>query len=282
MEDYGVGGQPAKKQVSGMRRTAGIRLSEELINKYLDKLEASGCARSTLQSYRRSLEQLFQFLPEQKYIQADTLAAWRDSLLDAGYSAKTVNVRIAAANGLMLYLNCWEFQAERLPDENHIQPELTRTEYLRLLSTARTLGKERVYLLIKVFATTGLSVGDVEKLTAEAVRAGKIILESGCLRISDGLREELLHFIREECITSGPVFLTKGGKPQGRTVVTKMIKTLCRDAQVSEEKATPRCLHKLYLSTQNGILENLFLLAEQAYERMLEKEQNAIGWDWEK
>ena len=38
------------------------------------------------------------------------------------------------------------------------EPELTRTEYLRLLQTARALNRERVYLLVKLFGTTGLTV----------------------------------------------------------------------------------------------------------------------------
>ena len=60
-------------------------------------------------------------------------------------------------------------QATAVPFQcSELQPELTRTEYLRLLQTARALGRERVYLLVKLFGTTGLTVQELEKVTVEA------------------------------------------------------------------------------------------------------------------
>ena len=268
------------KQSSAGQNLPGITLSRAQIESYLKKLETAGYSQSTLQGYRRNLEHLYQYLLEGKYIQAGTLAAWQEKLLESGYSVKSVNVGTAAANGLMLHLGRTDLQVERLPEpEDSIQPELTRVEYLRLLSTARILGKERIYLLIKLFGTTGITVSELEHLTVEAVRAGELIQSSGSVRIPGGLREELLYFIKTEGIISGPVFLSKKGTPQERTVITAMIKSLCRDAQVPEEKVNPRCLRRMYMATQAGIQENLAFLAEQAYERLLEKEQRVIGWD---
>ena len=48
--------------------TKGFVLSPELIEKYLDSLAQSGCTVETLKSYRRKLEQLCQYLPEDKRI----------------------------------------------------------------------------------------------------------------------------------------------------------------------------------------------------------------------
>lgn len=257
----------------------GVSLSEANIEAYLEKMAASGCAEDTLQHYRRYIYRFYHALPEGKRVLPGSLAQWRDGLLEAGYSARSVNVCAAPVNGLMLYLGHWELQANRLPEGQADQPELTRGEYLRLLSTARALEKERVYLLIKVLGTTGLPVGELERLTAEAVWEGEIPLPEGGLRLFDGLRGELLHFMQKEGITSGPVFLSKDGKPQGRTVVTAMIKALCRDARVPEEKANPRCLRRLYQTTQAGIQEDLSYLARQVYAGLLEQEQRAVGWD---
>ena len=259
---------------------SGIRLSQEVIETYIKELEAGGYSSPTQENYRRYLERLYRFLPEQKYIQDGTLTAWQKHLLESGCSASAVNTGLAAANSLMRYLGRKDLQAERVAKQKeNIQPELTRAEYLRLLSAARTLGKERIYLLVKIFGTTGMTVGELENLTVEAVQAGRLTLPSGALRIPGGLREELSHFAETEGIHSGPVFLSGEGTPTGRTVVTAMIKSLCRDARVSEEKANPRCLRKLYLTTQKGIRENFAVLMEQAYERLLEQEQQIFGWE---
>lgn len=265
---------------STSEETSGFRLSEAHMEEYLDQLEQSGYTSVSLQCYRRNLRYLYQFLDGDRSIRKGTLAAWQESLLESGYSVSTVNSCTAAANGLVQFFGHGELQADRLAEtEELIQPELTRTEYLRMLSTAKALGKERAYLLIKIFGSTGLSLGDLERMTVEAVQDGKIPLPSGTVRIPDGLRKELMQFAKRENIHSGPMFLTRNGNPQDRTSISKMIKTLCRYAQVPEEKANPRCLKKLYLTTQAGIFGNLSLLAEQAYDRLLEKEQQIYGWE---
>lgn len=266
-------------QILSARRHPGVRLTQEQMDAYLESMAASGCAESTMESYRRNLLAFFRYLPEDKTVYPDTLPVWQEELLAKGRSAKTVNVATAAVNGLLQYLEHKELQADRLNTEDTIQPELTRSEYLRLLSAARLQENERVYLLVKVLGAAGLPVGELNCLTAEAVLAGTVSLPSGSLRLPESLREELLHYMKTEGIRSGPVFLSQKGTVQDRTVVNAMLKTLCRDAKVPEEKATPRCLKKLYQTTWSGILDNFILLAEQTYDRLLDKEQNAIGWD---
>lgn len=261
---------------------SAILLSPELIVEYLESLQKSGCASETITTYRLKLNQLYQYLPEDKCIRAGTLEAWRDALLESGYANSTINGCTAAANGLMIYCGHREFQVERpLKYDYGVQPELTRNEYLRLLSTARMLGSEREYLLIKVFASTGLALRDLSRLTVEAVNAGAVRLPDTIVHIPECLRTELLGYLRRVGILSGPIFVTKNGKPLGRTNVTTLIQRLCMDARVPEEKATPRCLRKLYQTTQDSIQANLSLLMEQAHDRLLETEQLAIGWEQE-
>ena len=80
-------------------------------------------------------------------------------------------------------------------------------------------------------------------------------------------------------MTAGPVFVTRSGKPLRRTQVTGEIQSLAGTARVAPEKCNPRCLRKLYLTTQAEIERSVQLLAEQAYERMLDTEQLAAGWE---
>jgi hypothetical protein len=61
--------------------------------------------------------------------------------------------------------------------------------------------------------------------------------------------------------------------------VTGLTQSLCEEARVEKEKASPRCLKKLYQSTQDGIMESMSVLMEQTYDRLLETEQLTIGWE---
>lgn len=106
-----------------------------------------------------------------------TLRQWREQLLDQGYSPSTVNTSVSAANSFLEWLGCREFQLTgRLSCGRDAQLELTRSEYLRLLSTARALRQERVYLLIKLFTSTGLPVHELEQVTVEAAGEGVLLL----------------------------------------------------------------------------------------------------------
>ena len=57
------------------------------------------------------------------------------------------------------------------------------------------------------------------------------------------------------------------------------IRMLCHDARVDEEKGNPRCLRKLYQTTQENMEASVHMLVEQAHERLLNTEQLAVGWE---
>ncbi|MEI3297703.1 tyrosine-type recombinase/integrase [Dysosmobacter welbionis] len=263
---------------------AELTVTWEEVCRYLDSLAARGRRRETIQVYRPKLEAFYHFLPEDKRVAADTLELWRAALLREGYSPGTANTHVSAANGLLAYLGRRDLQLiGQLDTEEEIQPELSRTEYLRLLATARNLGRERTYLMVKVFALTGIRVSELNRVTVRAVEEGRVLTacdgRAQYVLIPACLRKELAVYLRRVGITAGPVFVTRSGRPMRRTQVSGEIRTLCRDARVDGDKSNPRCLRRLYQVTQERIRDSVQILAEQAHERMLEEEQLTVGWE---
>ena len=263
---------------------AELTVTWEEVCRYLDSLAARGRRRETIQVYRPKLEAFYHFLPEDKRVAADTLELWRAALLREGYSPGTANTHVSAANGLLAYLGRRDLQLiGQLDTEEEIQPELSRTEYLRLLATARNLGRERTYLMVKVFALTGIRVSELNRVTVRAVEEGRVLTacdgRAQYVLIPACLRKELTVYLRRVGITAGPVFVTRSGRPMRRTQVSGEIRTLCRDARVDGDKSNLRCLRRLYQVTQERIRDSVQILAEQAHERMLEEEQLTVGWE---
>ena len=263
---------------------AELTVTWEEVCRYLDSLAARGRRRETIQVYRPKLEAFYHFLPEDKRVAADTLELWRAALLREGYSPGTANTHVSAANGLLAYLGRRDLQLiGQLDTEGESQPELSRTEYLRLLATARNLGRERTYLMVKVFALTGIRVSELNRVTVRAVEEGRVLTacdgRAQYVLIPACLRKELTVYLRRVGITAGPVFVTRSGRPMRRTQVSGEIRTLCRDARVDGDKSNPRCLRRLYQVTQERIRDSVQILAEQAHERMLEEEQLTVGWE---
>ena len=267
-------------------RTEGEEhLTQERIEDYLEYLSGKGRSRSSLESYRRILSGLYDYLPGEKSIGNETGPAWKSYLEEQGFSAATVDNRMSAWNSFMQYLGHREWQmGDFHREKGGVQPELTRTEYLRLLSAAKHLGKEKAYLLIKTLGGAGMRIQELPQLTVEALERGAVELEyhnsrqKRLLRLPQGLREELMDYARREGLRQGPVFQSPEGLPMARSSINYHIGSVCGQARVGEEKANPRCLWKMYQSTCAGIRDNIAVLVDQAYQRMVEEEQMSVGW----
>ena len=285
------GAMPLTRQhIQGERPTRqrrfneGVVIREEDIQQFLADYERMNRTEGTVQFYRRKMKRFYEDLPEDKTVRYGTLQNWRDSLLRNGYTPGSANAFLSAANAYLDYIGHREYQlAGQLKEEKAPVPELSRAEYLHLLRTARALGKEKIYLLIKLFGSTGLFAQELPEITVEAVQTGKIVCDQNkykqIVTVPACLQKELLDYAKRNGIISGPIFQTRDGRPMHRTYVSAVIRNLCEKAQISSEKGNPKSLRKLYLSTKAGIENNVALLVEQAMERMMEQEQFSIGWE---
>ena len=267
------------------RKSNGAPFSLEDIEGYLTHLAGKGRVSGTLEWYRRGLIRLYQYLPDDdKVIHRDTLKAWQLQLVEEGYAASTINEFIVVANGYLEYVDMREHQViDRLEHVNEVQPELSRGEYLRLLQTAKFLGRERVYLLVKLFGNTDMPVQELPKLTAETAREGKVtVLNKGIkqvVRLPACLQNELISYADRQGIVTGPVFLTRKGEPMSRSNVNTGISQLSEAAKVPIERSTPRALRRMYRTMQESLEQNIRMIVEQTQERMLEQEQLTVGWE---
>lgn len=221
---------------------AGVPVTREQIEDYVAHRQDEDRTSESIQKYARDLDALYRFLPEEKRIYPETLSQWRGSLLGEGYAPRTVNSMVSVANSFLKWLGHRELQLTGQLNIAYDQPELTRNEYLRLLSAARHLNKERTYLLVKVFTTVNITVLELPRLTVEAVRGDQVEFTANGVRylaaIPSCLRDELLDYARRSCIASGPIFVTRTGKPLGRTAVTAYIQSLAQTARWRRKNVT--------------------------------------------
>lgn len=221
-----------------------------------------------------------------RWMDGDSGPSWLRRMKEQGLSPRTVNTRISAWNSFMRYLKRKEWYLEDFETvDSQDQPELSRSEYLRLLAAARNRGKDRTYMLIKALGGAGLRVQELSQLTVESVRDGRVPLErhngrqSRILHLPLVFQRELQNYLERNQIRSGPVFVTGTGRPLPRSAINSCISQLSLEARVQAEKANPRCLRNMYEETQRTIQSNISLLVEQAYEQQLEREELSVGWE---
>jgi len=272
-----------QRPVRQHRGGEGTQITLDEIEQFLALYESLDRTEGTVKFYRRKLTQFYEDLPEDKRIRHGFLESWRETLLKR-YKPASVNASQSAVNAFLDYIGHREYQlVGQIKEEKPPQPELSRAEYLHLLHTAKALGNEKVYLLIKLFACTGFFVKELPNLTVEAVREGKVVCYQNRVKqavaIPVCIQKELLGFAERSGITSGPVFRTRSGRSIKRTYIPILMKPVCEAARIDDSRATPQSLRRLYFSTRAGIESNIALLVEQAMERQLEQEQLAVGWE---
>ena len=155
--------------------------------------------------------------------------------------------------------------------------DITREEYLHLLDTAKRSNDERAYLLVKVMATTGVSILGLPELTVEAVQAGKLKVEHDIVPLAAGLRDELADYAAWKNVQSGPVFITRSGRPYNSTQVSRFLHNLCSSAELDEEKCRPSALRKLYRITKADAEARAPDIVEQFMARQADAEAQTSG-----
>ena len=225
---------------------------------------------ATIQKYTKALARFFADTGAGRRPDRETVAAWRDSLTAKGYTPSTGNSLLAAVNDYQESIDNPAGKAKPLKRQRKIfaDPgrELSRAEYFRLLDAARATGNKRTQLLLETICSTGIRVSELQYITAEAVRSRKasIRCKGKCRDIL--LPKELCHRLQKWCqkhrIHTGPVFLSRSGKPLCRVTVWKLFKALCARAKVSARKVFPHNLRHLFARTFYNIEKNISKLAD--------------------
>ena len=143
---------------------------------------------------------------------------------------------LSAVNSLLHFLGWDDCRVKFLKIQHCLfreeQRVLTRAEYERLLETARSLGRERLALLMETICATGIRVSEVRYITVESVQRGRAEIKlKGKIRtilIPNKLCRKLLKYAKKQKTASGEIFLTKGGMSLSRKQIWAEMKSLCK------------------------------------------------------
>ncbi|HIZ48688.1 MAG TPA: tyrosine-type recombinase/integrase [Candidatus Gemmiger excrementavium] len=240
------------------------------LNAYRAWLQQRERSAGTIEKYLRDTARFFRETGAPDAPPKEAVAAWRDDLARRGYCAASVNAMLAAVNGYQEFRGAPEAKARPLKRQRRVfcdaGRELTRAEYFRLLAAARQSGRKRTLLVLQTLCATGIRVSELPFITAEAVRRGRAAIrcKGKCREIL--LPAELCKRLGRWCsrrrIHTGPVFLSRSGRPLDRITVWKMMKALCERAGVAREKVFPHNLRHLFARTFYGLEKNLAKLAD--------------------
>lgn len=217
--------------------------------RYLSREERS---TATLLQYVRDILAFLQWAGAMETEKA-TVILYKERLQET-YKASSVNVKLAAVNGFLAFVGRTDLKVRQLKIQRQAycprERELTRAEYEKLVNTAKRRKNLRLALLMQTICGTGIRVSELRFITAEAVRDGEATVrlkgKTRTVLISGKLRKALLSYLHQQKIQTGPVFVTRTGRPLDRSNIWKMMKSLCDDAGVKSSKVFPHSLRHLF------------------------------------
>lgn len=244
-----------------------MTITKEMQEKYIEYLIEMERSPRTIEKYTHDIERFTDFVGDMDLTKAIVLC-FKENLRKE-MSPVSANSILAAVNSFLKFLELPQFCVKTFKIQRRLfslKGELTEGEYKRLVKAASKNGNERLALIIQTICATGIRVSELQYITAEAVEIGRA--EVSCkgkyrvIFIPEKLRKILLNYIEKENISTGSVFVTKGGKPVDRSNIWRDMKKLCEGAHVPPEKVFPHNLRHLFARSFYAVEKDIVRLSD--------------------
>ena len=230
-----------------------FHFSDEEIGRFCQQLHSEEREPETIEKYRRDVRAFAAWLRGSEVSKGQVIE-WKEHVRRSGYAPATINSMLVALNRFFRFLGWDSFRVKALRIQRRVfrsrDRELSRDEYVRLVETARDLGKERLALLLETICSTGIRVSEVKYITVEAAEAGRAEVSlKGKIRtilLPNKLCRKLRKYARKQKTASGEIFLTRGGKGLSRRQIWAEMKAICAKADVPAGRVFPHNLRHLF------------------------------------
>lgn len=245
-------------------------IKEKMLKKYEVYLRNEEKSKATIKKYMCDIGKLKDYMNGRE-VDKEGMLAYKDKLLTQdGYKVSSINSFLVAANCFFEYMGwhdlkvkTYKVQREAFCPENKC---LSKEEYFRLVMAAKESGKIRLAMILQTICATGIRASELNAVTVASVQSGMVVIHNkGKIRtilLPDDLKKKLLYYIVKMGIKKGIVFCTASGKAVNRSNIWKEMKSLCKKADVKEDKVFPHNLRHLFAHTFYEIKKDLAKLAD--------------------
>ena len=244
-------------------------MTKQLLEGYRQFLKEEERANGTITKYTRDVERFAAWL-DGSTVSKEKNAEWKEYLIECGYCPSTINSMLASVHGFFRFAGWENWRTRFLRIQKRIFREQTRelekSDYKKLIITARARKKERLALIIETIGSTGIRVSELKYLTVEALCQGQAVVSmKGKIRVilfPGKLIQKLLVYAKKNGVTSGEIFLTRNGTSISRKQIWAEMKWLCKIAGVAATKVFPNNLRHLFARIFYGSSKDIARLAD--------------------
>lgn len=244
------------------------------LDEYEKDMRLQELSMRTVQKYISDIHQWIEVADE--LIMKEDVIRYK-SLLYEKYAVSSANSKIISVNRYLKWLEYPDLvvKTKRMQKKSDLDNMITKECYLKMLNYAKTHNKNKIYLIMKTIAQTGIRIGELKYVTVEAIKEGStIVWNKGKFRtvyFVDSLCKELLEYCVDQGFRSGVIFCGReNGKAITSGAVWKSLKYIARQVEVPEVMVYPHSFRHLfakeYMRTIGDISELADLLGHSRLE----------------
>ena len=243
-------------------------ITQDLIDNFKNHLINEEKASATLEKYIHDIKAFYEWANETQ-IDKRKVLDYKEYLIGK-FAPASVNSVLSSLNSFFEFNKWYEMKVKMLKIQKQIyaqrSKELSKSEYERLLGAAKRKSNQRLYLLMQTICASGIRVSELQYITIDAIHRREATIncknKMRVVILPKELCRMLAEYAKNQEITSGPIFVTKTGKPLDRSTIWKMMKALCESAGVSKDKVFPHNLRHLFARTFYTIQKDIVRLAD--------------------
>ena len=227
-----------------MQKENTFTMKTELIEEFSYHLYSQEKTGSTIRKYSTDLKTFLKYLGPDRQVSRIRLLEYKEWLRQK-YAVSSTNSMLAAVNCFLDYMCFPELKVKSYKVQKRMfldsEKEMTKKEYRRLVETARKKEKNQLALILEAICATGVRVSELKYLTVKNLQYGRLeVCNKGKTRIvliPESLRKKLLCYAGKQGIKTGPVFVTRNGKPKDRSNIWTEMKVLAEQAGIKPKKS---------------------------------------------
>ena len=245
-----------------------MRMTNDKIKCFEEKLINEEKSDATLEKYLRDVKAFLNWTGD---VEIDKVCVLKyKKYLMSTYAPVSVNSVLSSLNSFFDFEGRQDLKVRMLRIQKQIfankDRELSKTEYERLLRTAKKEKNQRLCYIMQTICATGIRVSELKFITVEAIKTGKAEIScKGKMRVvilPRQLCKILIGYTKRNNIKNGSVFVTRTGKAIDRCAVWKMMKGICQKAGVAANKVFPHNLRHLFARTYYKMQKDIVRLAD--------------------
>ncbi len=244
---------------------------EDKIQQFMVQLDQEELEQGTKDKYKKNIIAYIDMFKIQdiEEITKDNLIKYK-SYLEANYKPATINNKLIIINKFLKFVDLQKYTLKliRVQRKTNLENAMSNVDYERVIRFAKRLNKNKMLLIIRTLAETGIRIEELKYITVEAVKKGtEQVYNKKKIRtiiINKALCKNLKKYCKEKGITKGIIFHGRNkDKALSKSYIWQELQYISGQARVNKKKAHAHSMRHLfakeYLKQNNN---DIFTLAD--------------------